>query len=70
MIRKVWFNRFSGQLLITIPNDNEQAIVEGDYVEVKKVEPPMKKAKCKFCSKPYVKHTVEELYEHKLIGEK
>jgi len=67
MIRKVWRNNFSGQLLITIPNDNDGAIIEGDYVEVKKVEPPMNKSKCKMCSKPYVDHTVKELYEHGLL---
>lgn len=68
MIRKVWRNNFSGQNLITIPNDNDEAIIDGDYVEVHKVKPPMKKATCEKCGKPFIKHTVEELYDHKLIG--
>jgi len=35
LIRKVWLNSGSNQLLITIPNNSN--IKEGDYVEVKKV---------------------------------
>lgn len=67
MIRKVWMNNFSGQLLVTIPSVNDSTIVDGDFVEVRRVEPPMNGVKCKSCSKPYVKHTVEELYAHKLL---
>ena len=37
-IRKVWKNKATNQLLITIPND--AGIKEGDYVEVKKVKVP------------------------------
>jgi len=36
IIRKVFENKTSNQLLITIPN--HEGIVKGDYVEVKKVE--------------------------------
>jgi len=35
IIRQVWKNSGTNQLLITIPNDVE--IKEGDYVEVRKV---------------------------------
>ena len=35
IIRKVWKNKLNNQLLITIPNDS--GVMEGDYVEVKKV---------------------------------
>ena len=35
IIRKVWKNKGSNQLLITIPNISD--IKEGDYVEVRKV---------------------------------
>lgn len=35
IIRKVWKNNLSGQLLITIPL--EQGIKEGDYVIVKRI---------------------------------
>jgi hypothetical protein len=37
IIRKVWRNKHTKQLLITIPV-KDSGIVEGDYVEVKKVE--------------------------------
>lgn len=36
IIRRVWKNKWSKQLLITIPKDSE--IKEGDYVEVKKLK--------------------------------
>ena len=36
IIRKVWKNKGSNQLLITIPNETE--IKEGDYVRVVKLE--------------------------------
>lgn len=36
VIRKVWKNKGSNQLLITIPNDSK--IKEGDYVKVIKVD--------------------------------
>ncbi len=36
IIRKVWKNNQTKQLLITIPN--KQGIKEGDYIEVKKVK--------------------------------
>lgn len=36
VIRKVWKNKGTDQLLITIPKDS--GIKEGDYVEIKKVK--------------------------------
>ena len=36
IIRKVWANKQTKQLLITIPN--KQGIEEGDYIEIKKVK--------------------------------
>lgn len=38
IIRKVWKNKSSNQLLITIPNTSD--ILEGDYVEVRKIKNP------------------------------
>jgi hypothetical protein len=36
LIRKVWKNKASNQLLVTIPNN--AGIKEGDYIEIKKVK--------------------------------
>lgn len=36
IIRKVWKNKGTSQLLITIPKDSN--IKEGDYVEIKKIK--------------------------------
>lgn len=36
IIRKVWSNKKTKQLLITIPKDVE--IKEGDYIEIKKIK--------------------------------
>jgi len=36
IIRKVWKNKGTKQLLITIPNNSD--IKEGDYVEIKKIK--------------------------------
>jgi len=36
IIRKVWSNKQTKQLLITIPKDVD--IKEGDYIEVKKIK--------------------------------
>ena len=36
IIRKVWKNKQTNQLLITIPN--KEGVKEGDYIEVKKVK--------------------------------
>lgn len=36
LIQKVWKNKGNKQKLVTIPKESE--IVDGDYVEVKKVE--------------------------------
>lgn len=66
LIRKVWETGF-GQKHITIPNENPEGIVSGDYVTIKRVKPRLVDGKCKICKKPYVKHTVEELHKHKLM---
>ena len=73
MIRKVWTNNFSGQLLVTIPVKNEQEIIEGDFVKVSKVVPKIVEGKCLFknngavCNKKYVDHTINELQEHDIL---
>lgn len=36
IIRKVWKNKGTNQLLITMPKDSN--LKEGDYVEVKKIK--------------------------------
>ncbi len=36
IIRKIWRNKATNQLLITIPNN--QGLKEGDYIEIKKVK--------------------------------
>jgi len=69
MIRRVWRNNFSGQNLVTIPDKNEQGIVEGDWVKIQKVVPKMIKGICKKCGKRYVEHTIKEVFEHKINDE-
>lgn len=36
IIRKVWKNKGTKQLLITLPKDSK--IKEGDYIEIKKIK--------------------------------
>lgn len=65
LIARVWCNGFSGQLSITVPRN--QNIVDGDYVRLEKVVPPLDGKKCKICSRKYKDHTLRELYEHGLM---
>ena len=67
MIRKIWLNRFNMQLIVTIPKENEEGVEAGDWVEIKRCVPPLKRRKCNICSKKYQDHTVDELHKHGLI---
>lgn len=70
VIRKVWETGFANvrQMHVTIPLENPQNIVAGDIVQIKKVVPKLIDGKCLKCKKLYAEHTVQELYDHKLVG--
>jgi len=69
LVRQVWMNTFSGQMLISIPK--HCGLLDGDFVLISKVEPDLDgEGNCKRCGKPYGKHTLKELYNHGLFGVK
>lgn len=70
VVRRVWCNKFQGQLFITVPTNS--GIFEGDFVKITKVFPPLIEGICQFkdCKKHYSDHTLKELFEHKLVNKK
>jgi hypothetical protein len=62
ILARVWMNNFSGQLSVTVPKN--QDILDGDYVKIEKVIPPLTNDTCKICSRKYKDHTLKELHQH------
>jgi hypothetical protein len=67
LIRKVWHNKWTDQLIITIPNSNPEGIEANDYVIIKLLVPKFEGIKCFKCKKKYLDHTIRELEEHGLV---
>jgi hypothetical protein len=65
MLRRIW-DTLSGQMLVSIPKENDLGLGPGMYVSVERAQPPVKHAPCKVCGKDYQKHTLEELIKHGL----
>ena len=70
IVRKVWKNVWSDQLMVTVPNVNPEDITDGDIVEIRRFKPKVKEGKCTKCKKEFKYHTVNELWDCKLIKKK
>jgi hypothetical protein len=66
MLRRIYENAFNGQMMVTIPKDNELGLSKGMYVAVARAQPPPDHRTCKVCGKGYTLHTLDELVKHGL----